>query len=710
MENKNTIKFLGLFLIGLSLIAGIIILINSRNNGWNFGNTSELKKFNSSEELSAFLKQNRESTEYNLGGFFRGLAKTMAFTADSSAETSGGGDFSTTNIQVGGVDEADIVKNDGKYIYDVLSDKVIIVNANPAENLNILSEINISNVADIFIHGDELVIFSQENSYSTLKQAISSIWNYNPVINTKVSIYDVSDRENPKLKNEISIEGSYVESRMIRDYVYVISSKYIYNNYPEPPVYSIDGVKKATPANEVYYFDNPSSSYTFTSINAIDLSNGDFNSQVYLTGHTGTVYVSQDNIYLTNEKYFDYVYYSKSLIEEVYLKILPSSEAEKVREIYEEDRDIYARFSDIETLVYNYSGSLIGEARADFDKKLLEETESFDLEIRKEMEKTEIHKISVDGLEINYEAAGAVQGHLLNQFSMDEYKDYFRIATTTGDVWGGKSLNNIFVLDKNLKVIGSVEDLAPGEKIYSARFLGKRAYLVTFKKIDPFFVIDLENPKNPQVLGYLKIPGYSDYLHPYDENHIIGIGKETADPSSEDLEQRDLDFAWYQGVKIALFDVSDVENPKEQAKFVIGDRGTDSLALYEHKAFLFNKEKNLLVLPITLAEINKTKYSSLESIPPYAYGETVWQGAYVLNINEEEISLRGRITHEENFTKDEYGYYYGYNTQIMRSLYIGNVLYTLSNKMIKANNLESLEELKSLELPSMPTDYYRLYY
>jgi len=279
---------------------------------------------------------------------------------------------------------------------------------------------------------------------------------------------------------------------------------------------------------------------------------------------------------------------------------------------------------------------------------------------------------------------------------MDEYNNYFRIATTVGEVWGGNSKNNIYVLDENLNLTGKLEDLAPGEKIYSSRFIGNRGYLVTFKKVDPLFVIDLKDPSEPKILGKLKIPGYSDYLHPYDENHIIGVGKEAIDADSELVQQRNLDFAWYQGVKIALFDVSDVENPKELSKVVIGDRGTDSYALQDHKAFLFDKSKNLLVLPITLAEIKGEKTADNQ------YGEFVFQGAYVYRLTlEDGFEFKGRITHyEDNETFLKSGYYlYGGGFNIQRSLYMDNTLYTISNSMIKANNLDNLDEINSVNLP-----------
>jgi hypothetical protein len=152
---------------------------------------------------------------------------------------------------------------------------------------------------------------------------------------------------------------------------------------------------------------------------------------------------------------------------------------------------------------------------------------------------TVIHKIAIKDGRIRYVASGIVPGTILNQFSMDEHKGYFRIATTIGSWWWGRddSKNNVYVLDDDMRTVGKLEGLAPGETIYSARFFGNRCYLVTYKQIDPFFVIDLRNPKDPKVLGELKIPGFSTYLHPYDENHVIGIGKNANDQG---------DFAWFE--------------------------------------------------------------------------------------------------------------------------------------------------------------------
>jgi uncharacterized secreted protein with C-terminal beta-propeller domain len=237
----------------------------------------------------------------------------------------------------------------------------------------------------------------------------------------------------------------------------------------------------------------------------------------------------------------------------------------------------------------------------------------------------------------------------------------------------------------SMAIVGRLENLAPGEHVYSARFMGNKGYLVTFVSIDPLFVIDLSDPSNPYVLGELKIPGYSDYLHPYDENHLIGIGKH-ATAADEGF------FAWYQGVKISLFDVSNVSNPVQMANYTIGDRGTDSPVLRDHRAFLFDKTRNLLVIPVQVAQIDPSEYPG--EVPPYAYGKLVWHGAYVFNITlEEGLSLRGTVTHMQYGAE-----IYDINYYIERSLYIEDVLYTISNAKVKMNNLQDLAFINEIRI------------
>ncbi len=215
--------------------------------------------------------------------------------------------------------------------------------------------------------------------------------------------------------------------------------------------------------------------------------------------------------------------------------------------------------------------------------------------------------------------------------------------------------------------------------------MGETAYLVTFEQTDPLFVLDLSDPAAPTVLGELKIPGYSNYLHPYDETHLIGIGKEVVLTETDwSVDPVPLD----QGVKIALFDISDMENPEEVYSLEIGDRGTDSEALWNHKAFLFDKEKNLLVIPISVYTIQSGGATS------ETYGEFTKQGSYVFHLDAENIKLEQVISH--NIMTGEKTI--AWESYIDRNLYIGNILYALSSEKITSLDLETMEEISTLTL------------
>ncbi|MCK5301200.1 MAG: beta-propeller domain-containing protein, partial [Thermoplasmatales archaeon] len=439
---------------------------------------------------------------------------------------------------------------------------------------------------------------------------------------------------------DIEIDGSYFDSRMIDNYIYVVATEYSYEIYQEfnegnatlnIPEVTINNDTTRIPYDHIYYVDIPERIDTMTHIIAINLDNNDVKQESFLLGSSQNIYVSQKNIFLAYTKYDYYI-----------------------------------------------------------QPRLLIGTSSNDNE-----ESTIIYKISIKDDDISYEGDGEVPGRIINQFSMDEYDGFFRIATTIGYSWGEneQSSNNVYILDENLERVSEIEDIAPGEQIYSARFMGEKAYLVTFKNTDPFFTLDLSDPYNPEILGSLKIPGYSNYLHPLDENHIIGFGKDTVESYSPD-------FAWYQGLKIALFDVSDFDNPIELDKVIIGDRGTDSPALYDHKAFLFDLEKELLVIPVSLYEISnevKDKYNEYEGSE---YGEFTYQGAYVYQLNLDGFEYRGRITHmdDSDMKQNEWYSWWSSSSYIYRSLYIDDVLYTISDKMIKMNNLDDLNEVNSVEL------------
>jgi len=303
-------------------------------------------------------------------------------------------------------------------------------------------------------------------------------------------------------------------------------------------------------------------------------------------------------------------------------------------------------------------------------------------------ETTTIHKVAISGGSVCFVATGTVRGTILNQFSMDEHRGYLRVATTTGQPRDGSSRNHIYALNGTLVQVGRLEDLAPGERVYSARFMGDRAYLVTFKKVDPLFVLDLSDPAKPAVLGYLKIPGYSSYLHPYDATHVIGLGKDAVDMG---------DFAWFQGIKVSLFDVTDVEHPQEVSQLLIGDRGTDSDALWDHKAFLFIPSRGLLVLPVNVYEIDRR---ANPNPPPNAYGQLAWQGAYAVSVTlDTGLGVAAKIAHNADpaSCRTNYGSSCSRYT-VHRSLYIDRVLYTVSAAFVKMNDLDTFQDLGTIPL------------
>jgi uncharacterized secreted protein with C-terminal beta-propeller domain len=716
--NMNILKTL--IPVILVIAVGLLIVLLMLPKGNVIQQDNKLKQFSSNAELSKFLQFNSENYEVYSSGLSGRSATVNSLgtassesvapvatqtAADSSLKGGGTSDYSTTNIQVEGVDEADIVKNDEEYIYSVSGNRVIITKAYPAEQLENISEIELTGINGIFVNGDRLVVFTNDYGYGgcllkaedtvassaegVTSESMIAPCSYNSEPKLSVNIYNIEDRENPVLENKLDVEGNYISSRMIDNYVYVIGNKYVDSANPEPPIYALNGVETSVRAQDVYYWDYPDYNYVFTTITALNIEDGKYENKVYLTGYSNTIYVSEKNIYFTTDKRVSYNSFVKEYAETVALKVLPEK-ANEINSVLDSDFQDYKKMRELQEIIYDHSYELKGKEKEDFDTELMQRLEEFNEQVSKEMEKTLIHKVTIDKTSIEYTAQGEVSGYLLNQYSMDENDGNLRVAVTTGN-WRDTSLNHLYVLNKDLKVIGSIEDLAKGERIYSVRFMGDRAYMVTFRQVDPLYVIDLSTPSNPKVLGYLKVTGYSSYLHPYDENHIIGIGKE-ADANGR-----------VQGLKIALFDVTDVENPVEESKYEVGAEWSDdyyhwsdSNALYDPKAFLFNKDKELLVIPVTYNKNNKINYSTMES----------FQGAYVFKINlQEGIRFRGKIEHKEENTQS----WWYYPDAIQRSLYMGNFLYTISTSKIKANSLTDLTEIKEIDF-GYEEDYSRVLY
>jgi len=646
-----------------------LIVIGDRENPFNkdteialldslIARVNNLPAVNSSENLRALLEKYR-STNYM-------KEKRMANTADTTqqaeaAAPASGSDesalsYATTNVQVKGVDEADLVKTDGKYIYQVTSTGVAVSKAYPAEDMSLITRLGFEDQGfaplELYLDKDYLVVIGNTSNQAImpydggpeLKRIMPPYYYQNRV---RTYIYDIRDKAKITKVREVEVDGRYVSSRKIGTSIYLVGLHNINTYWIQDeeenlaPTYRDTAVKNdfiSVPYQDIRYIP-PVAYPSYLVIAGFDLSRPAEPAQVsaYL-GSGENIYVSEKNLYIALTRHNIY-----RAMDGIAAEIWPESQPG--------------------TIVYKFS---LNQGRV-----------------------TYLHK-------------GQVPGNILNQFSMDEYQNHFRIATTSrkqGSSGGSATSNNVYVLNDSMSLVGSLEDIAPGEQIFSTRFMGERAYMVTFRNVDPLFVIDLKNPAKPGILGALKIPGYSDYLHPYDANHIIGFGKDTVEIAQKDYTGRVVGTqAYYLGMKMALFDVSDVSNPREKFSEKIGDRGTDSELLRNHKALLFNKDTGLLAFPVTLMELQGKPAVNPRGYPEY--GSFSFQGAYVYNLDAVNgFTLKGRITHQTPEDIQKAGYYNANpQRQVRRVLYIGDVLYTTSDEMLKANSLNDLRELNALSL------------
>lgn len=694
MNDKN-LKLTGLMLAGVIIIVSFAYGINVQPvvigyDGFVWPD-SELKTFSSYSGFTEFLRENSGQIYFSQPVWSSAMVRSDFESMDASATVKNGGtivDYSQTNVQVTGVDEPDIVKTDGEYLYIVSNNKIYIVKAAPAKNATIECEITLEDslsINNIFISGTRLVVFAQDYNYPIYEETIDPIvisedvgvvktivperWYVSP--DTHIIIYNLDDLNDPEITKDVVVPGNFAAARMIGDFVYLITTQCSYNlyNYDEGdiivPQIMVDGEAQEVTLTNIQYVDIPEKSRTITNIVSVNVHDDseDVTAKIYLLGSSQVLFVSHDNIYVTySVRNYDYDMLWEA-IEEIISPHLPESMIEEIHTVRNlVNLNEYQKKTVTEWILQNFTNSISEELR----------TELY-IEINKRFERTTIHRIEIDEGEIEYRSQGSIPGYVSNQFSLSEYDGHLRVSSTLQG-WSisgffssrTQTLNNVYVLDMDLDIVGAVEGLAPGERIYATRFIGDKCYLVTFRQIDPFFVIDLSDPTDPTVLGELKIPGYSTYLHPYDDSHVIGIGMNGSK------------------VKISLFDVTDMSNPIELSKYEItqnDDWGwSNSYALNEHKAFLFDKEKNLLIIPA---------------------GSYYKQSAYVFDVTlEDGIELKGKITHDEDEqgNEEDYYYWYDYGYSIKRTLYIEDTLFTFSDKMVKINSLDDLSELNSIEL------------
>lgn len=492
------------------------------------------------EDLFVALRdENAPASRFSLSALFNGSDKAAApegfdLGGVTGAVTDGGmGDavYGETNVQVDGVEEGDILKNDGAYLYVLRwtteRGYVDIVDIRDKAQMRSVSQIEVcraetvdgtstyTNISELFITGDTLTVLYTASSYSVSSE-MPEIYGAGTAGTTKTvaAVYDVTDRAAPVLRYTYAVDGSLISSRMT-DSTLLLVTEYsvpLYKNDSDlknasVPCFYKDGVKTRFPANTVCLTAN-TESQSYLTVTLLDTASDGTNAQMKAVLGSGTdIYCTENTLLVAAPDYTDAVTYSNETGDEI-ASFTPAA-------------------ADTRLFVFSLEGG------------------------------------------VRYQGSTKLDGTLLNQFSMGAYGGYYRIATTAEN---GSILT---ILNESLETVGELRGLAPGEDIYAIRFLSDMAYIVTFYQTDPLFILDLSDPADPEVAGELKIPGFSDYLHPYAENLLIGIGESGNENGATGR------------LKVTLFDVSDKQNPKELSSVVFDDRlYSHSMARTDHRAYL----------------------------------------------------------------------------------------------------------------------------
>lgn len=550
-KNPANIWRIGFAVSTAAAIILSIVFVPKRSNDVTV-NTNTITASSSYNDIySVFGKMKKEQAKYNIKYFFSGTddAEIMedieyvdesaangaagAGSTNASSQTSDkGNDFSETTVQVEGVKESDIVKTDGEYIY-YLDGEYLSVYKAADENTVLVGKTHLkqndgAQYSEMYLNGDRLIILENQ-FYQYLK--------YDSQTYTSIIVYDVSNPENLKKLGVCSQKGSYTNSRMIGNYVYLFSNCYINihdtkKSQPETfvPTVVCDDTETAVPAESIYCYEAGTYEPQYSVICAYDTTDCTMKSTVSLLGGADEIYCSGENIITANIQY-------------------NSLDAEQSQ------------------------GSYVSN-------------------------KTLVSRLTIDDGKIEYKASGEIDGTLDNQFFIDEHEGNFRFVTTVDyttvtqtrfantsesiSTYQNESYAKLTILDGELKQIGTIKNIAEGERVYSVRFMGEIAYFVTFRQTDPLFSADLSDPYNPKIIGELKIPGFSEYLYPYGDGLLLGFGMDANEKTGAT-----------NCLKLSMFDISDASNVTEHDITKL-EGYIHSPALYNHKAMLVSNEKNLI--------------------------------------------------------------------------------------------------------------------
>ncbi len=467
--------------------------------------SDKLQMANSYEEIYQLVKGPGQRYGHEIA-----LEEEAKGTPEASVENSKNTEssYSKTNTRTENVDEGDIVKTDGRYLYVVKEEgNGIGIVDTEGNKLEQITEITLEGefcISEIYVENSYLIILGTESEeiYPAGDAIYRTEYEYavESVCDTKSIVYDISDKRQPKEIGECLQSGGYSTSRLNNGYLYVFSQYSVNNPEEERKEQYIPCVNEELLSLDKICMPDTESARNYTVITAIDIQNpSETTDSIGILSDQGLCYASAENIYLYET-------------------------------IWEEDG---GRTTEIRKFSYG-EGKLTGVAKT------------------------------------------RVNGYLNDSFSIDDYNGYLRLVTTVDRT------NAVYVLDEKLEETGKIENLAKDERIYSARFMGDIGYFVTYRETDPLFSVDLSDPANPKIIGELKIPGFSEYLHPYGDGLLLGIGME--DDGNDEKDRR---------VKLSMFDISDPSNVKEIDKIVLKD-SYYSTAFEDYKSVLADAEKNLI--------------------------------------------------------------------------------------------------------------------
>lgn len=555
--------------------------------------------------------------------------------------------FSDTNTQVAGVDEGDIVETDGEFIYILSNNMVTIVDVRDLAHPRVASRYKLeANTwgSDMYLDGDRLMVISNQQYFyepfggPLIDVAIDiapGFWGPQERSSVVATVLDVTDREDPQLVGRTEVDGSLANSRVIDGTAYVVLDEYV--RFPEPAIIPIEA-EEGSKEDPQFVYETEESYRARVASTILDVmpnyTTYGVDNQVQVEG----IVADFSSTYTLGDPNASSVLSVFTIDMQADLPSLDDGNSV----LTTTGREIFMSRENLYLFQHKWDGT----------------------------QQTQIIKFDVDAEEVEIEpvASGIVPGRMLDQFSADEYMGDLRIATTVG--WGEESSSGVYILNNtegSLEIKGSVEELAPTEQIFSARFMGDRAYIVTFRQVDPLFAIDLSDPENPTVKGELKIPGFSEYLQPINQDYLVGIGRD-ADPRTGRAE----------ALQLSLFNVSDMTNPELVDRYTFGGgRSTWSVAEHDHHAFRYFPEQQKLAIPV----------SSYEEAGVWVVGEEgeeFWvaaehqHGLHVFDVSLEAESFEfvGAVSHP---------------SQVQRSVRVGDALYSISMDTFLAHDLNDLE-------------------